>query len=356
VVSARAETPISPAAADCLAKPNEPSAKGRHWFYRVDHSSGRHCWYQRPVDAATDAPKDAPNEAPRHARTAAATTAPSAPPPAAPAAPPVSDTPAPALTADNGASFVPPVDAPTAPIAAPTAAPYGSFGGGVLPVMPPPVVAPSIPVQPVDSAAQAPVEPQVAPPPPDEVAPKPAPPRSVSVARRDEYADPASHLPALFGAVSALVIIILGSFVGRFLSSRRERRADLAASKRDQLMRASSLPEAPGLVPVLVAADRVVRETPASLRPESPMSPDDWGMRRARRPRRAQTPAAPIREATRVLEDNVRELLGRLQNELRGASGQPQRRAATTPADTHAPTERELDAVLAMWRARRGNA
>jgi hypothetical protein len=179
----------------------------------------------------------------------------------------------------------------------------------------------------------------------------------VSIARRDEYADPASHVPALFGAVSALVIIILGSFVGRFLSNRRERRAYLAATKRDRRVPASSVPETPGLAPVMAAADEVaVRETPAPPWPESATSPDDWGVRRPRRPRRAQASAAPIREATRVLEDNVRELLGRLQNELRGATSQPPRRAAAVPADAHLPTERELDAVLAMWRARRGDA
>jgi hypothetical protein len=49
----------------------------------------------------------------------------------------------------------------------------------------------------------------------------------------------------------------------------------------------------------------------------------------------------------------VRELLGRLQNELRGVESKPLR-AAPAPAEAHVPTARELDAVLAIWRAKRG--
>jgi hypothetical protein len=366
VVSARAETPATPAAADCLAKPNEPSAKGSHWYYRVAHPSGRHCWYQRPVDAA----QDAASEAPAHPRTRTATAAPP-PPLAAPAAPSVSDTSASAAapSADSGASVVPPIAAPIAPIAAPTAAPYGMLGGGVMPAAPP-AAAPSTPMQPVASAAPTPVDsalsasvqPQAATqvatlaatpqPPPDVVAPKPAPVRSVSAARQDEYADPASHVPALFGAVSALVIIILGSFVGRFLGDRRDRRALAALRAHDQRASVSSLPDSPALVPAMAAAGKVVRETAAPW-PESATSPDDWGLRRSRKPRRAAPPAAPIREATRVLEDNVRALLGRLQSDLRGAESRPLR-AASAAADARVPTARELDAVLAIWRAKRG--
>jgi hypothetical protein len=358
IASARAETSATPAAADCLARPNEPSAKGSHWFYRVEHPSGRHCWYQRPVDAAQDAARDAP--AHPHTRTATAE------PPPPPAAPPVSDTSAPsaALTADNGDSVVPPIAAPVAPIEAPTAAPYGMLGGGVLPAAPS-AAAPNAPAQQVasaaptlvDSAAPPPAQPQVATqlapqlatpqPPPDVVAPKPAPVHRVSAAPQDEYADSASHVPALFGAVSALVIIILGSFVGRFLGNRRDRRAQAALRAHDRRAAVSGLSESPGLVPAMAAAGKAVRET-ATPWPGSAASPDDWGLRRGRKPR-----TAPVREATRVLEDNVRELLGRLQSELRGGESKPLR-AASAPADAHAPTAGELDAVLAIWRAKRG--
>jgi hypothetical protein len=33
------------AAEDCLAGPTKQSPAGHHWFYRVDRSSKRHCWY-----------------------------------------------------------------------------------------------------------------------------------------------------------------------------------------------------------------------------------------------------------------------------------------------------------------------
>src|SRR5215475_11410238 len=33
------------AAEDCLAGPNKQSPAGHHWFYRVDRSTKRHCWY-----------------------------------------------------------------------------------------------------------------------------------------------------------------------------------------------------------------------------------------------------------------------------------------------------------------------
>jgi hypothetical protein len=38
---------LGPAAGseECLAGPNKQSPAGHHWFYRVDRSSKRHCWY-----------------------------------------------------------------------------------------------------------------------------------------------------------------------------------------------------------------------------------------------------------------------------------------------------------------------
>src|SRR5436309_15953849 len=33
------------AADECLRSPNGSSPTGSHWYYRVDRSSGRHCWY-----------------------------------------------------------------------------------------------------------------------------------------------------------------------------------------------------------------------------------------------------------------------------------------------------------------------
>src|SRR5690242_1107146 len=43
----------APAAADeCLAKPNGPSPRGSHWYYRIDRASNRHCWYLRGTGAS----------------------------------------------------------------------------------------------------------------------------------------------------------------------------------------------------------------------------------------------------------------------------------------------------------------
>ncbi|NEW90879.1 hypothetical protein DY468_02795 [Rhodopseudomonas sp. BR0M22] len=56
-----AATVPSPAHADtCLAAPNAPTPAGSHWFYRLDHSANRKCWYLRKVDAApiASAPSD----------------------------------------------------------------------------------------------------------------------------------------------------------------------------------------------------------------------------------------------------------------------------------------------------------
>jgi hypothetical protein len=35
------------AADDCLSAPKGETPAGRHWYYRIDHPSNRHCWYLR---------------------------------------------------------------------------------------------------------------------------------------------------------------------------------------------------------------------------------------------------------------------------------------------------------------------
>jgi hypothetical protein len=35
------------AAADCLSGPKDGASEGSHWYYRIEHPSNRHCWYQR---------------------------------------------------------------------------------------------------------------------------------------------------------------------------------------------------------------------------------------------------------------------------------------------------------------------
>jgi hypothetical protein len=33
------------AADDCLSGPKDQTPQGRHWYYRIDHATKRHCWY-----------------------------------------------------------------------------------------------------------------------------------------------------------------------------------------------------------------------------------------------------------------------------------------------------------------------
>src|SRR5256885_625142 len=35
----------SPAADDCVAKPNAVAPPGSHWYHRVDRTTRRECWY-----------------------------------------------------------------------------------------------------------------------------------------------------------------------------------------------------------------------------------------------------------------------------------------------------------------------
>jgi hypothetical protein len=49
-------------AAECLGAPNAPSAKGQHWFYRIDRESHRKCWYQRAHDAQRAARPPSPRD------------------------------------------------------------------------------------------------------------------------------------------------------------------------------------------------------------------------------------------------------------------------------------------------------
>ncbi len=358
IAAAQGETPTTSAASDCLAKPNEPAAKGNHWYYRVEHPSGRHCWYQRPIDAAQDAQPQAP----------AAKAAPSSQPRAATRAiRPKADTAGETGpdTADDGASIVPPIAAPLAPpTAAPAAPPFGLFGAGVIPPAPP-AAAPTAPepAQSVDIASPPPTVASAIAPKADTNAPTPQlradaavpngiPMRAPPAKRRDtlvESDDSDSHVPALLGAVAALAIIILGSIAGQSIGNRRHRREQIVA--RDRQHAVAGMPESPGIVPLMADRRDVARDMfPSHPSPQS--SPDDWGLRRGWAPQRTAPPAAPIRETTRMLEDNVRELLRRLQSELRGDPASLPR-AATAPATGHGPTTQELDAVLAIWRAKR---
>src|ERR1700730_8462251 len=39
---------VEPAAGDCIAAPDAKTPEGSHWYYRIDHASGRKCWHLGP--------------------------------------------------------------------------------------------------------------------------------------------------------------------------------------------------------------------------------------------------------------------------------------------------------------------
>jgi hypothetical protein len=48
-ISATAQTRVAePAADECKAKPDSPAPAGSHWYYRVNRTDQRHCWYLGP--------------------------------------------------------------------------------------------------------------------------------------------------------------------------------------------------------------------------------------------------------------------------------------------------------------------
>ncbi|WP_193760250.1 hypothetical protein [Bradyrhizobium yuanmingense] len=79
-VSQNAPTPSSTAAAapDCLASPKDATPQGQHWYYRLDRTTKRKCWYLRAAggkaaqtaQATTDTsePDAAPPQAVQNAR------------------------------------------------------------------------------------------------------------------------------------------------------------------------------------------------------------------------------------------------------------------------------------------------
>lgn len=47
---------------DCLSAPNGAAPKGQHWYYHLDHTDNRKCWYLRDIGAAAAAPAAASSQ------------------------------------------------------------------------------------------------------------------------------------------------------------------------------------------------------------------------------------------------------------------------------------------------------
>jgi hypothetical protein len=330
--SAHAAPAVAPDPADCLAKPNAPAQKGSHWYYHLDRPSGRHCWYQRPLNTAQSETAQP--------RSATPTVPPSV---AAPADRPAAVTSPHALsdTGDNNRSGVPPTAA----------------SSNLSPAWPGATAAPSerMPAPAVDTAAPSPsppptIEPRIEAPivEPPAAPPKHAPVRAASIERTAAPVEEPAHMPALLGTALALVIIVLGSIAVR-LGSRLlrwpRRRTILAPPVSGSNPPFYGADETPGLVPVMPRHGDITREMFA------PRAPAVAPPALRARPPAGEAAAAPSHEAVRVLEENVRDLLRRLRPEL---PAQP--RGPAVP-DAHAPSKAvsELDEVLAAWRGRRRN-
>jgi hypothetical protein len=50
------------AANSCLTEPKDGAPEGKHWYYRIDHSSKRHCWYLRDQGASRPTAESAPSD------------------------------------------------------------------------------------------------------------------------------------------------------------------------------------------------------------------------------------------------------------------------------------------------------
>jgi hypothetical protein len=345
--TARAEPAASGTVDACVEKPNAASPQGSHWFYHVDRASGRHCWHLREQSANAGGARIAP-------RTAAAQAMQSNAP--APASLMPSDRPSRTSVdsiADNASTTDAAAPAPSVPTVWQNApAPSAD-------------VAPA-PVDDVQDAAPAP-EPQVEPRRStlDIQSSKHNSARAAAVERPTDPVVEPPHLPALLGAALALVLIIIGSLAVRSilrLVRRRPRRAllDLPEMAWDEsLDEPPALPRAvPGVAAVVSRRGDIVRDMldphattfppaggwNASARPaadddrrsgsrrrdgaseeERRYAPRRAPAHQTRHDRAADEAAAPAvppsRDAARILEDNVRNLLHRLQSDLRLQSG-----------------------------------
>ena len=367
---ARAETAAAPSD-DCLAKPDAASPRGSHWFYHVDHASGRKCWHLRgPDDSVGDAETAKPSDTAkvsdsamrRPTATRAAATAPvevPAAPRAAPSAPPA-DT-AGNMNNDSRQGVAPPAAAGAA-IAWPAAPVQSSQPAQIVDAASAPV--PSQPAVDPDNDVAAPsASSQVAP--PSFSAAAPAPIVDHSVAPADTSFIDAAHMPALLGIGFAIALIVLGSLAVRWVARlmRRPRRPALIDLPDDDEWPEPIAPAAPA---PMMRGPRVARREDIAVDTAADHEARRYAPRRAARPEPPRPPdpaAVPNREAARLLEDDVRELLGRLSADLQEKPQErpqaPNLRVAATGRRSAPPLHPapvgsgDRAAALYAWRGRK---
>ena len=251
---------VARAADNCLTEPKEETPQGKHWYYRIDRGTGRHCWYLRaedeasartpsaePVAAAKPAPPTTGNVPPRSLADAHAEFAPAA------------------RTEDNG-NAAPPARSvwpdPPAPTAATTGigpgapAPSAAVGSPVISRWPQASGAPSS----ANSTAEASL--MVADAQADETAtttPAPAAPPQASMPLMREVGSLQKLILVAFGALA--LAGITGSLVYRLAGARSRRRREGRWPQRQPTLpslaeEASGAPwAAPELSPTLPHAD-----------------------------------------------------------------------------------------------------
>lgn len=215
--SQNAPAAASTAAADCLASPKGVAPQGQHWYYRLERSTKRQCWYLR-----AEAGKD--NAKPVQSAQAEPSPADSAAPPQHP----VQDAraeylkPQAAAAPTAPAQVVPTTSAPTQQAASPSA-----DGSVQQPAVASPWPDPSAAASPAPQPAPAPVA-AVAPP-----STKPSKsPAPMTLAAADSSADkPTGSLQMLLLVVGGALALagILASIIYRFAGGRVRRQADRRA-------------------------------------------------------------------------------------------------------------------------------
>ena len=281
----RAQTAPAAAAADeCLAKPNGPSPRGSHWFYRIDRANNRHCWYLRGISSNAGQTDTRPSRA-------------AVTPTARPGTPTLADPPI--------------LDTPVWPASPPAIAPPA-----------PAAPAPTIDASPTP-AADAVVAQTPAPPSRDPRVDAPNPSRDAKAAKRTAAAqagerpvlpvEEPTHMPALLGIGLALALIMFGSFGARLIFKylgRARRRIGRAPLGSNWDAPSFHVDDAPGIVPGL------------RRRPDITRDPQDLADPRTQPNRGAKTPQGL--DAVGVIEANVRDLLVRLRSEPQAAPARPE--------------------------------
>lgn len=261
--SQNAPATASTAAADCLASPKGIAPQGQHWYYRVERSTKRQCWYLR-----AEGGKDNAKDSAKPAQTAQAE-----PSPADSAAPQhsVQDARAEYLKPQTAAAptalaqAVPTTSAPTQETANPSA-----DSSGQQPAVASPWPDPSTAASPTPQPAPAPVAAAVAPP-GTQPSKSPAP---VALAAADSSADkPAVSIQMLLLVIGGALALagILASIIYRFAGGR-VRQADRRAHWDDWEPEDQNPSRAPWLDPMPAEAARAQQAGPVdfdAVRPQS---------------------------------------------------------------------------------------